>query len=510
MKRIFSYIRHHYQEIYKISLFIISIAAIVYFFPNEARFQYEFQKGKPWQHSDLYAPTSFPVLKSQETIERERKNALKDLRPYFSYESEIYPENRSHLLQDFKEEWRNKYPEISLETQDYQRNREKLLWLYDSIGEQGFMSTDQYQKMQPEHNTLILVKNRFAREVHFSNIFNSETANKFIGNNLNDIEYDSSLIASVLKPYLNHNVVFDATKTEMERQNLLNSISTTRGIVQKGELIISQGQPVDEEKYQILVSLRHEYEQSLTSVLSTNYVILGQVILVSITILMLVLFLYFFWPAIFDNNRKIILILLLLLLMVSLTGWISESFSSTYIYLLPVCIVPIIIRSFFDTRLALFVHLLNIILISFIVPNSFEFIFLQLIAGIITILTVIDLQKRSQFFITSIFIFLSYSVTYIGMTLITEADINALEPIQFALFAGSALITMFAYPLVYIFEKLLGLITDVSLMEYSDSNSKLLRDLSEKAPGTFQHSIQVANLSELVIHKIGGSALLVR
>jgi putative nucleotidyltransferase with HDIG domain len=177
---------------------------------------------------------------------------------------------------------------------------------------------------------------------------------------------------------------------------------------------------------------------------------------------------------------------------------------------LPICIVPIVIRAFFDTRLALFVHLVTIILISFIVPNSFEFVFLQLIAGIITILTVVDLQKRSQFFITSIFIFLAYSITYIGMTLLTAADLKSVEPIQFAMFAGSALITMFSYPLVYIFEKLLGLITDVSLMEYSDSNSKLLRQLAEKAPGTFQHSIQVANLSEEVVHKIGGSALLVR
>ena len=318
------------------------------------------------------------------------------------------------------------------------------------------------------------------------------------------------MITNTISPYLQQNIIFAPEKTAQERENLVSRISLTNGMVQKGELVVSQGEPVDEETYQLLISLKKEYEESLLSDYKYNSIIAGQIILVSITILMLVLFLYYFWPNVFDNNRKIILILLMLILMVFLTSWISNSFSSIYIYLLPICILPIVIRAFFDTRLALFVHLIAIILISFIVPNSFEFVFLQLIAGIITIITIVDLQKRSQFFVTSIFIFLSYSLTYVGMTLLTSADIKTVEPVQFAMFAGSALITMFAYPLVYILEKLLGLITDVSLMEYSDSNSKLLRKLAEKAPGTFQHSIQVANISEEVVHSIGGSALLVR
>lgn len=510
MKKFTSYLHHHYQEIYKISLFIMSIVAIIYFFPNEAKFRYEFQKGKPWQHKDLIAPTAFPIQKSEETIEQEKYEILKDLRPYFDYKQEVYPSNKQQLQNEFKNNWQNKYPEESLGSTVYQQNKERLLWLYDSIGNRGLLEITEKIKSQYEGNSLILVKNKFARERRFNDFFSSEKANHFIGDNLNSQEYDSNLIASSLRAFLNQNVIFDPVKTAQERKSLINTISLTHRMVQKGELIVSQGEPVDAETYQILVSLKKEYEESLGSTASYNSIIAGQIILVSITMLMLVLFLYYFWPKVFDNNRKIILILLLLILMVFLTGWISRNFTSNYIYLLPICIVPIVIRAFFDTRLALFVHLVSIILISFIVPNSFEFVFLQLIAGIITILTVVDLQKRSQFFITSIFIFLAYSITYIGMTLLTAANIKSVEPIQFAMFAGSALITMFSYPLVYIFEKLLGLITDVSLMEYSDSNSKLLRKLAEKAPGTFQHSIQVANLSEEVVHEIGGSALLVR
>ncbi len=510
MKKIISYIHHHYQEIYKISLFIIAIVAIVYFFPNEAKFRYEFQKGKPWRHKDLIAPTAFPIQKSDETIEREQNEILKDLRPYFEFRDNIYPDNKNDLLREFRNNWRGEFGSLQTDTISYSVNRDRLVWLYDSIGSRGLLDAGDELKKRFEGNSLILVKNKFAQEMNYSSFFTPKSAMDFIGQNLDQNHYDSSLISRTLKPYLNQNVVFDPIKTAQERENLISSISTTYRMVQKGELIVAQGEPVDQKTYQVLVSLKSEYEESLATGLSYNSVVLGQIILVTITMLMLVLFLYFFWPAVFDNNRKIILILLLLILMVFLTGWISRNYSSIYIYLLPICIVPIVIRAFFDTRLALFVHLVTIILISFIVPNSFEFVFLQLIAGIITILTVVDLQKRSQFFITSIFIFLSYSITYVGMTLLTAADLAAIEPVQFAMFAGSALITMFSYPLVYIFEKLLGLTTDVSLMEYSDSNSKLLRQLAETAPGTFQHSIQVANLSEEVIHKIGGNALLVR
>ena len=510
MKKIISYLHHNYQEIYKISLFILSIVAIVYFFPNEAKFKYDFQKGKPWQYEDLIAPTAFPIQKSKETLEKEKKEVLKDLRPYFVYQSNIYPSTREDLKQKFRENWKEKNPQISQNSRAYQKNQKKLVSLFDSIGNRGLVDINKNIKARFEGNSLILVKNKFAKEYPYSYFFSSESVNDFIADNLDKQKHDSSLIVKTLKPYLNQNITYDPGKTQQERKHLLNNISQTYRMVQKGELIVGEGEPVDEKTYQILVSLKKEYEESLLGNVSLNYIIAGQIILVTIAILVLTLFLYFFWPKIFDNNRKIILILLMLILMSFLTGWVSENYPASYIYLLPVCIVPIVIRSFFDTRLALFVHLITVIVISFIVPNSFEFVFLQLIAGIITIITVIDLQKRSQFFITSVFIFLAYSVTYTGITFLNSADISAIDPFHFVIFAGSALLTMFSYPLVYILEKMLGLITDVSLMEYSDSNSKLLRKLAEKAPGSFQHSIQVSNLSEEVSHVIGGNILLVR
>lgn len=489
----------------------MSLMAIVYFFPNEAKFKYEFQKGKPWRHKDLIAPTAFPIQKSQETIEKERNEVLKDLRPYFVYKEKIYKKNRSELIRNFSEKWSSYHPMSPKSSRKFKQNKNMLLRLYDSIGNRGLLEITSRIKNQYESNSMILVKNKLAEERSFDYFFTPAKANQFIARKLKGKNHlDSSLIANTIQSFLQQNIVFDPGKTKQERKNLLSSISRTRRMVQKGELIVAQGEPVDKETYRILVSLKKDYEEDLAGSISNNSIVFGQIILATLIMLVMVLFLYFFWNNIFDNNRNILLILLLLILMVFLISWTTQNFSANYVYLVPVCIVPIVIRSFFDTRLAFFIHMITTLILSLIVPNSFEFIFLQLVAGTVTIFTIIDLQKRSQFFITSIFIFLSYSVTYLGISLLSAANLKTIEPAQFAFFAGSALITMFSYPLVFIFEKLLGLITDVSLMEYSDTNSKLLRRLAETAPGTFQHSIQVANLGEEVTYKIGGSALLVR
>ncbi len=210
-----------------------------------------------------------------------------------------------------------------------------------------------------------------------------------------------------------------------------------------------------------------------------------------------------------SDNRKLILILLVIVLITLITS-LTVGYQPAFLYIVPVCLVPIVISAFFDTRMSLYVYLITVIILAFLVPNSFEFIFLQLIAGIIAIMNVANLQRRGQFFITSVWIFITYSVLYVGLTLIQDGTIREIDPVMFALFAGSAVLTLFSYPLIYLFEKLFGFITDVTLVELSNTNNKLLRELSLKAPGTFQHSLQVANLAEDAIYEIGGNALMVR
>jgi putative nucleotidyltransferase with HDIG domain len=313
----------------------------------------------------------------------------------------------------------------------------------------------------------------------------------------------------VLQNAVEQNIIFDEKTTELVKQSLISNISLTRGMVQLGERVISKGELVDNEKYLIIESLKKEYEFQLGA--STKYwtILLGQILLVCISITVLILFISSFRKDVFADNKKIAFILLSIFLMVFVTS-ITIHFDEDLLYLIPICIVPIIIKVFFDTRLALFVHLVTIIIIGFMVPNSFEFIFLQLIAGIISIISVADLKRRSQLFITSFLIFITYSATYFGMTIMQEGTTENIFSNYFLWFAGSSTLTLIVYPLIFINEKMFGLPTDFSLMELSDTNSKLLRELSMKAPGTFQHSLQVANLSQEAIYHIGGNPLLVR
>jgi putative nucleotidyltransferase with HDIG domain len=280
-------------------------------------------------------------------------------------------------------------------------------------------------------------------------------------------------------------------------------------MVQKGERVISKGELVTGEKFQIIESMKQEYEMQIGS--STKYfnILLGQILLICISFTVLFLFLLSFRKDILADNKKVLLILLNIFFMVLITSLVIHT-DVKYLYLVPLCIIPVIIRAFFDTRLALFVYLVTIIIIGFLVPNSFEFVFLQLISGIIAIISVVNLRKRSQFFLTTVLVFISYSATYTGITLMQEGSLAEIDVTNYIWFAGSSLMILFSYPLIFIFEKVFGFVTDVSLLELSDINSRLLRELSTRAPATLQHSLQVANLAEEAIYEIGGNTLLVR
>jgi cyclic-di-AMP phosphodiesterase PgpH len=272
---------------------------------------------------------------------------------------------------------------------------------------------------------------------------------------------------------------------------------------------VSKGEIIDAEKYQLLESLKSEYEEQAGGTGSYFFILLGQIIIVTQCLAVLIVFLFFFRKEIFLDNAKITFILLLIILTV-LMARLAVHTQAFSIYLLPFCMLTIIIRAFYDTRVALFVHMMAILIISFMAPNRFEFVFIQLLGGIVTIFSIVNTRNRSQIFISAALIFLTYSIAFIGINIIQEGGNDAITLNDFAWFGISAMLTLFSYPLIFIFEKVFGFISDVSLLELSDTNSKLLRELASRAPGTFQHSLQVANLAEEAIYTIGGNALLVR
>ncbi len=511
MKRLFKYIGIHHSEIYKAFLFVATVVLLVSLFPKKATFKYEFYLGKPWMHDDLIALFDFAIEKPVDEINNEKEAILNEIKPYFSYDKEMYLENRQKINNRFEESWDNKYPQLYQSTINLkERSKQKLLEIFDTVFSKGIVELHHLIENKPPDEIIIVLTDNVAVEKELRDLFTITSASEYIRHEVENAKnIDADMLRSLLNTTILQNIIYDDVTTQREKQLLIDNISLTHGMVQNGERIISKGELITTDKFIVLESLKKEYESQFG--LSSNFylILAGQFVLVAISILVFVMFLYTFRKDIFSNNRKLLLILLLILLMVLITSIVVNS-AIGYLYLLPLCIAPIMIRAFFDSKLSLFVHLIIVIIIGFLVPNSFEFVFLQLTAGIITIISIVNLQKRAQFFLTSVMIFATFSAIYLGLKLIQDGSLYDIRYMNFALFAGNAILTLFSYPLIFIFEKLFGFVTDVSLMELSDTNTKLLRELNSKVPGTFQHSLQVANISEEVIYEIGGNALLAR
>ncbi len=304
-------------------------------------------------------------------------------------------------------------------------------------------------------------------------------------------------------------MLYDKDLSQKAKEDALNDISYLRGMVDEGKLIIAKGEVVEAENLKILESLKAEYESELWTANNYYFILAGYTVLVALVLIMLFLFLKKYRKEVYANNTKVTFIFFNILLLVFITTMMVK-YNEAYVFVVPLCILPLVLKTFFDARLGLFVHVLTVLILGFVVPNSFEYIFLQIIAGIVTILTVSELYKRANLFVSVGQITLIYVVGYLAFHIIQEGNLNNIEWFTLGLFFLNGMITLFVQPLIYIYEKLFGLVSDVSLLELSDTNSKLLKELSNKAPGTFNHSLQVANLAEAAANQIGANAMLVR
>ena len=488
-------------------LFVIAISTIVYIFPKQGKFQFEFQnlKGKPWYHDDLIAPFDFAINKSKEEMANEKAEVIRNAKPYFRCDTAVVSNKKSELTRAFDAKWDAKKNKILREKTFALANN-----IIDSIYKKGIIEPVDVIENKPSDFTINVLNNNIAQEHDLSNFYTIPSAyiyeQKVLSSNSNNA--DTKFISSLLENAIAHNIFYDKTTSEKILKQAIDEIAPSRDKILKDQSIISKGEIVDAVKYKILESLKAEYDGQSVGAGSYMLLLIGQLLIVSICLAVLIAFLAFFRKEIFVDNAKITFILILIILQVLMARLAvnSQSFS---IYLLPFCILPIIIRSFFDTRVALFVHIVTVLVISFMAASRFEFTFIELLGGMVAIFSIVNMRNRSQIFISSIVIFLMYSISFIGITIIQEGGSDVIKWSAFGWFGISATLTLFSYPLIFIFEKLFGFTSDVSLLELSDTNGKLLRELASRAPGTFQHSLQVANLAEEAIYAIGGNSLLV-
>ncbi|GAB4323263.1 MAG: HDIG domain-containing protein [Bacteroidales bacterium] len=510
MVRIFSWFRNRYLEFGRMALFLLSSVLLMLIFPHEQKFRFEYQTGKPWLYNDLIAPFDFGILKSNEELRAEEEELMASFHPYFVFDEQRTTDNRDALEQEFTTLWNQKYRDRKSVRKLRENTRSLLLSTYDTIMNRGIITAHTSIENKPDDFEIALVSGKRLIMRELSDFYRVSEVTGVIDRMLENREdVDRDMIRKLLTGRINPNIRYDPEKNETELATLRSRLVPSRGLVQAGERIISRGEVVTPEKYRVLESLRKAYDLRMGGQAQVNWVMAGQLILILVTMLSFYLFLRFFRKEVFAEPGQVVMLLVLVIGMLLLARVVTR-FDMLYVYLLPVCLVPIVISVFFDSRLALFGHIITIVLIGFIVPNSYEYVFLQLFAGIFTILSSNNLERRSQFFLASLVIFITYSAIYAGMVLLKGFMLVDVEPRYLILFAVSALLTLLSYPVIYLFERIFGMTTNITLLELSNTNNKLLRELAMKAPGTFQHSMQMANLAEEAIHEIGGNALLVR
>ena len=488
---------YKYQSfIYKVILFLITVFCLVYLFPRSGGFKYNYQTGKPWPYETLLAPFDFPIAKSEEELNAERQAVAQESPLIFTRDT--LAEQRSL---DRTRKW------IRQQVTPFSSSRILRDWdrYLNNLYSPGLIDASfAIQSAKP----ILVVRDNSAQKLLFSDLkindslpFSNESAllNGIIANASNRL---------ILNEYIESNLVLDSLLTRQKLEESLSLILPTRGVVAEGERIIAQGEVVDQKRFQILNSLRVEYLSDLWAS-SEQSIIIGYSILVSILIFLTFLFLWRYRPLVYENNTKVVFVFTTILIMVAAIK-LAMTYNINFVYVVPLCIVPLLLKTFFDTRLAFFVFLMGLFLIGFMVPSDFSFIFMQLVAGAIATLTMPDLYKRANLFVVAVLIVVSYVFCYISFHMIYEGNLStvSLDNLGFLLINGLGI--LFVHPLVYIFEKIFGLVSDLSLLELSDTNSKLLRTLSEKAPGTFHHSLQVANIAEAAANEVNANALLVR
>lgn len=456
---------------------------------------------------DLYSPYNYAIQKTSEEIEEDKNEILNSVLPIYQYDSEISPKSIEAFNSEFQSKWISSGIDNNLK-EKYQSLGNNLL---QNVYDKGLINTVlKYQRNALNYNLSLINKN-ISSQLNTADVFNITSATQFIKQQVkSDFQIrNPDWLLKLITNHLKANYVYNEILTEKIENDALNNISITRGMVQKGELVIANGTMVNTGTYQKLESLRGAYEEDAKVAGDKRLIFLGQLLLVGLIISILMVFLYLFRKDIYADNRQISLILLVITGMLLTLSW-AIRIKVPSVYYIPFCIVPIIIRILFDTRLAKNIHLLVVLIAGFFVPNSFEFAFLQITAGMVAIYSIKNLIKREQFLISALLILLNYFIVFLGISLIRDGSLLEIEWVNFVPFVFSVLLSLLAYPLIYAFERVFGITSDVTLMELTNTNSKLLRDLAFKAPGTFQHSLQVANLAEAAIFKIGGNALLVR
>ncbi len=485
---------------FKISIytfFIVVALVIIALFPREGRFRYTFNEGKPWRYGLVTAQFDFPIYKPAEELKKEQDSVLMNFQPYFSKNNDLVNNEIAQFENDFGKKWERNYVYYVSDV---------LQKLYKA----GILQVDDYNFLKDnQYSYFKIFEENVAVSYSVKDIFTVKSAYSYIFENC-PLDLNIQVLKSGnLNTYLIENLEYDEAISEKVKNESLQQISPSNGMVQAGERIVDRGEIISKKTFDILSSLKQVSEDRTGNLSRQSRFLIGIVILVAGLLACFMFFLHFFRSNIYHRRKHVIFMLSLIAGFTILTE-LCVKFEMFNVYVIPFAIIPLAIRTFFDSRTAQMAHIITVLMCSLMVPFPFEFIILQFMTCMVVIFILKDLTKRSQLIQCSFYVLLTYAVVYIGLVMVQEGDWSKINWRMFTYFGINFVFLMFTYSFIYIIEKLFGYISNVTLVELSDINTPILRELSEKCPGTFQHSLQVSMLGTAAATKVRANPQLIR
>ena len=481
-------------------LVLITVLLIVWALPRNESKQFRYDIGKPWMYGSFIAKFDFPIYKTDEAIKEQEDSLLETYQPYYNYDPAVEKKQVSKFLADFQ----NGIPGLP---HNYVRLiADRLHRLYQA----GIMDTPEYNEAYRDSTSQVrLVSGNSAQSISLGCVYSTLSAYEQLFIDEQIAMQRPILQRCNLNNYIEPNLIYDKGRSETERNDLLSSIPPASGMVMSGQKVIDRGDIVDEYTYRVLSSFEREIKRRSATQTQITNTIIGQVIFVTLMVFLFTMYLGLFRRDYFNKPRSIAMLYTLITLFpVVVSLMMRHNFLS--VYMLPFAMVPIFVRVFMDSRTAFVCHVTMILICTTAVRYQYEFIIIQLVAGLIAIYSLRELTRRAQVFKTAILVGIGSTFVYLALQLMQDNDFSSMDHDMYYHFVVNAVLLLIAYPMMYIIEKMFGFVSSVTLFELSNTNRGLLRDLSEIAPGTFQHSITVGNLAAEIANKIGANALLVR
>ena len=481
-------------------LIILSIGLIVWAMPHDKSDHFHLEKGKPWKYADFTAPFDFPVYKTDQSIRAEKDSLMKTYEPYYQFDQNKEAQMVSKFLNDYAEG----IPGLGDEYIKIISNR------LHSLYQQGIMSPSDYSELRSDTARMIrIVNGKQANSISIMEVYSTKTAYEQLFQDETLALQRPILQKCNLTDYITSNLKYDRERSETSMNDLLSSIALATGVVQKGQKIVGRGEIVSEKISRIMESYMKENERLQQDDTQNNFALLGQILYVAILICMFTLYLTLYRRDYLVKWRKTMMTYALITIFAILTALFMRN-TFIHVYILPYAMVPIFVRVFMDSRTAFMAHLTMILICAVMLSHAFEYIVVESVGGLVAITSLRELSQRSQLFKTAIVVCLSMMAVNLSFDWMHTDSLSKIDYSTYNYLIINGIALLFAYPLLYLIEKTFGFTSDITLIELSNTNNPILRKMSEIAPGTFNHSIQVANLAGEIANKIGAEAQLVR